>query len=56
MQLTIRIADANIIQINQGNFAYAGARQSFSSPATDTTNAHYTDMSLLKGIQGFAAI
>src|SRR5690242_20598153 len=56
VKLAICIADANVVEVNEGKLADAGTGESFDSPGTDTAKANDTDMRTGDSRQAFRGI
>jgi len=56
VQLAIDIAEANIVQIDQGDVAESTARQRFRRPGTDSAEADDADAALKQPLQSGSPI
>ena len=56
MQLTVGIADADVIQVKQRNLAHAAARHGFRRPGTYATDADDRHMGRAQALKAFDAI
>ncbi|MNR00305.1 hypothetical protein D3C85_1160740 [compost metagenome] len=56
MQLTVDVADADVIQVEQRNLAHPTASHGFRRPGTDTTDTNDRHMGSPQSLQPFDAI
>ena len=56
MQLTIGVADADVVQVEQRNLAHAATGHGFRRPGTDATDADNRHMRRAQARQAFDAI
>jgi len=56
MGLAVGIADADIVQVEQGDFANATARQGLGRPRADPADADHCHMGIAQALQALVAI
>ncbi|MNC50347.1 hypothetical protein D3C75_995820 [compost metagenome] len=56
MQLTVGVADADVVQIEQRNLAHATTGHGFRRPGTDPTDADNRHMGCAQAFKAFDAI
>jgi len=53
VKLAIGITDANVVEIDEGDLADAGAGERFDGPGTDATQADDTNVGMADSFQAF---
>ncbi|MNS90234.1 hypothetical protein D3C72_1242730 [compost metagenome] len=56
MQLAVGVADANVIEVEQGDFADTATGHSLCRPGADTTNADDCHMGLAQALQAVVTV
>ena len=56
MGLAVGVADADVVQIKQGNFTHAAAGQRFGHPRANPANTDHAHMGLAQALQPLVAI